>query len=99
MLVLGNLFESRYTRTIRCRRDTIGARVTYHTVELATFVTLWLAAVVLCLSSTELAEVFSGLWHNILVQFHLNPAQFLPYQLKSVHSSFIEMQTSNADSK
>jgi hypothetical protein len=51
--------------------------ITYHTVELASFVALWLTTVVLGLASAELTKVLSGLWHDILVQFHLNPPQLL----------------------
>ena len=53
-------------------------------MELASFVALWLTAIVLCFSSAKLAKVLGSLWYNIFVQFHLNPPQFLPCQLVSV---------------
>ena len=57
---------------------------TYHTMELAALVALWLTAVVLGLSGAELTKVLGCLWYNVLVQFHLNPPQLLSYQLVSV---------------
>lgn len=65
-------------------------------MELASFVALWLTAIILGFTSAELAEVLSGLWYNISVQFHLNPPQFLPCQTKSVTSSV--KQENDADS-
>jgi hypothetical protein len=53
-------------------------------VELAALVALGLATGVLCLSGAELAEVFSRLWDDVLVQLHLDPAQLLPCRLMSV---------------
>ena len=54
--------------------------VTYHTVELAAFVALWLAAVVLSLSSAELAKILSGPWNDMLEQFHLDTTQLFACQ-------------------
>ena len=64
-------------------------------MELASFVALRLTAIILSFSSAELAEVFSRLWHDVLVQFHLNPTQLLPYQLTSVNLA--EAQDNHAD--
>jgi hypothetical protein len=41
-------------------------------MELAALVALWLPPAVLGLSSAELAEVLSSLWHHIFEQFHLD---------------------------
>lgn len=65
-------------------------------MKLATFIALWLAAIVLRLSGAELAEVFSCLWHYIFVQFHLNPSQLLAYQLMSVNISMQKRQMPTA---
>jgi len=57
---------------------TLDHEVLDHAMKLASFVALWLTAIVLCFSSAKLAKVLGSLWYNIFVQFHLNPPQFLP---------------------
>lgn len=76
-------------------RQLLNQSETYHTVKFTSFVALWLTTVVLCFSSAELAKVFRCLWYDILVQFHLNPPQLLPWQLMSVTPSV--MQRYDAD--
>lgn len=67
----------------------------HHPVKFASFVALWLAAVVLSFSSAKLTKVLSCLWHDILVQLHLDPSQLLPCQLTLASPS--EARESNAD--
>lgn len=51
--------------------------MTYDTVELCSFVALWLAAVVLGFSSAELTEVLSSSGDDILEQLHLDAPKLL----------------------
>lgn len=53
-------------------------------MELAALVALGLAAVVFGLAGAELAEVLGRLGNYIFEQFHLDPAQLLPWLLMSV---------------
>jgi hypothetical protein len=58
--------------------------MSYHTVELAALVALWLTSIVLGLASAKLPKVFSSLGNHILEQLHLDSPQLLPCVLMSV---------------
>lgn len=54
------------------------SEATYHTVELASFVTLRLSSTILSLPSAELAKVLGSPRNDIFEKFNLDPAQLFP---------------------